>query len=82
MSVLGALDKGDPAAVNSEANARDLSLDLGPDFNPSSSVDFGNSVDLGNVIPFAPRSTTTVAMFDLGIATDSCDEEDTLGHRS
>ena len=41
-----------------------------------------NSADSGNVIPFPPRSTTTGAMYDLGIATDPGDEEDSLGNRS
>ena len=63
-------------------NVRDLPLGVGPDLNPSSPVDEGSPVEFGNVIPFARRSATNGAMYDLGIATDSGDEDDTLQKRS
>ena len=63
-------------------NVRDLPLEVGPDLNPSSPVDEDSPVEFSNVIPFARRSATNGAMYDLGIATDSGDGEDTLQKRS
>ena len=63
-------------------NVRDLPPGVGADLNPSSPVNEDSPVEFGNVIPFARRSATNGAMYYLGIATDSRDEEDTLQKRS
>jgi hypothetical protein len=60
-----------------------LSFSLEDDFELSPAT-LGETPD--NVIPFAPRGTTSAAspasMYDLGISTDSGDEEDTAGTRN